>query len=438
MKFKNTLLVASLTLATLSFQSNADVIISGLGGDAGYGNGRSHTEFAEKYELPFDINISGKNFSSFRAFTNGSIDLYEEELPDVGQSLAVLTPFLASGNYDCGDCGATYIGGLSGDVVAVTWLDMSIDARNSQGDDHSGSIRRNTFQALIIDRSEDTGQAGDVDIEFRYEELSYREEGTFPSIAGVSLPVDELEGLPGGGNILLTDSETPLIPIGDPISIPENANFIALPGSGTADILDLVNASNVGENGIWSYSVRDGEVSLAGSQSGSDGTGTQADPFMPSGDVDGSWEFEFTISSDDDIVFIDPDVAIGYDYAVESGPEIASVILPTGFDADYELWLMGASGWEFTESLTADEEYFFDTSVTEFRVMGIDTSNMIDPEDAMAFVTGLSFTGAGDVVMTQTPITEFVSPTSVSEPRMIFLMLTALGLFTIRSRRKNK
>ncbi|WP_032097543.1 MULTISPECIES: hypothetical protein [unclassified Alteromonas] len=429
MKFKNTLLAASLTLATLSFQSNADVIISGFGGDAGYGNERSYAESAEQYELPFDINISGKNFSSFKALTNGSIDLYEEALPDVGQSLAVLTPFRTDSNNQCVTCGATYIGGLSEDVVAVTWLDISQD---------EGSTSHNTFQALIIDRSEDTGQAGDVDIEFRYEELSYREEGTFPSIAGVSLPVDEREGLPGGGNVQLIDSETPQISIGDPISIPESANLIALPGSGTADILDLVNASNVGENGIWSYSVRDGEVSLAGSQSGSDGTGTQADPFMPSGDVDGSWEFEFTISSDDDIVFIDPDVAIGYDYAVESGPEIASVILPTGFDAEYELWLMGASGWEFIESLTADEEYFFDTSVTEFRVLGIDTSNMIDPEDAMAFVTGLSFTGAGDVVMTQTPITEFVAPTSVSEPRMIFLMLTALGLFTIRSRRKNK
>jgi hypothetical protein len=409
MKFKNTLLAASLSFAALSFQSHADVIISGMGGEAGYGSDQTFSEFAPTFNLPFDVNIDGINFNTFRAFTNGNVDLFGGE-SNFEPMVTSLTVFEARGNYDCASCGDTYIGSPSEGVVAVTWLDMSTDAFYN-GDDETN--RQNTFQALIIDRSDDTGQAGDVDIEFRYDELSYRDEGfsldsfTFgQSEAGFFLP---------------------------------NEEFIALPGSGTADILELVNTSNIGEDGIWAYSVRNGEVTLATAPTGSEGTGTELDPFMPSDDVDGSWEFEFSIS-DNEVVFIDPDVAIGYDYVVESGPEIASVILPTGFDADYELWLMGASGWEFTDNLTAEEEYLFGPDgVTEFRVLGIDTTNMIDPDDALAFVTGLSFVESGDVVMTQTPITEFVaSPTSVSEPRMFFVLLTAFGLFAIRARKKTK
>jgi hypothetical protein len=410
MKFKNTLLAASLSFAAFSLQTHADVIISGMGGEAGYGSDQTFSEFSPTFDLPFDVNIDGVNFDTFSAFTNGGIDLYSSELSDLEPAIASLTPFFASGNYDCWSCGDTYIGSPSEGVVAVTWLDMSTDAFYN-GDDEIN--RQNTFQALIIDRSDETGLVGDVDIEFRYDELSYRDEG---------ISFDSITWGQSRAGVSLTDEQ-----------------FIALPGSDSEAILELVNSSNVGEDGIWAYSVRNGEVTLATAPTGSEGAGTELDPFMPSDDVDGSWEFEFSIS-DNEVVFIDPDVAIGYDYVVESGPEIASVILPTGFDADYELWLMGASGWEFTDNLTAQEEYFFGPDgVTEFRVLGIDTTNMIDPDDALAFVTGLSFVESGDVVMTQTPITEFVAePTSVSEPRMFFLLLTAFGLFAIRARKKTK
>lgn len=410
MKFKNTLLAASLSFAAFSLQTHADVIISGMGGEAGYGSDQTFSEFSPTFDLPFDVNIDGVNFDTFSAFTNGGIDLYSSELSDLEPAIASLTPFFASGNYDCWSCGDTYIGSPSEGVVAVTWLDMSTDAFYN-GDDEIN--RQNTFQALIIDRSDETGLVGDVDIEFRYDELSYRDEG---------ISFDSITWGQSRAGVSLTDEQ-----------------FIALPGSDSEAILELVNSSNVGEDGIWAYSVRNGEVTLATAPTGSEGTGTELDPFMPSDDVDGSWEFEFSIS-DNEVVFIDPDVAVGYDYVVESGPEIASVILPTGFDADYELWLMGASGWEFTDNLTAQEEYFFGPDgVTEFRVLGIDTTNMIDPDDALAFVTGLSFVESGDVVMTQTPITEFVAePTPVSEPRMFFVLLTAFGLFAIRARKKTK
>lgn len=381
-----------------------------MGGEAGYGSDQTFSEFSPTFDLPFDVNIDGVNFDTFSPFTNGGIDLYSSELSDLEPAIASLTPFFASGNYDCWSCGDTYVGSPSEGVVAVTWLDMSTDAFYN-GDDEIN--RQNTFQALIIDRSDETGLVGDVDIEFRYDELSYRDEG---------ISFDSITWGQSRAGVSLTDEQ-----------------FIALPGSDSEAILELVNSSNVGEDGIWAYSVRNGEVTLATAPTGSEGAGTELDPFMPSDDVDGSWEFEFSIS-DNEVVFIDPDVAIGYDYVVESGPEIASVILPTGFDADYELWLMGASGWEFTDNLTAQEEYFFGPDgVTEFRVLGIDTTNMIDPDDALAFVTGLSFVESGDVVMTQTPITEFVAePTSVSEPRMFFVLLTAFGLFAIRARKKTK
>ncbi|WP_438885194.1 hypothetical protein, partial [Bacillus cereus group sp. BC244] len=87
---------------------------------------------------------------------------------------------------------------------------------------------------------------------------------------------------------------------------------------------------------LWSFAIRNGQ--LPGS--------SPTNPLMPVASDDG-WNFNFNIVPGR-TVFIDPDIAVGYDYIVNSGPSIASVLLPTFGDGLYDLWLWNGSEWVAT------------------------------------------------------------------------------------------
>jgi PEP-CTERM motif len=71
-----------------------------------------------------------------------------------------------------------------------------------------------------------------------------------------------------------------------------------------------------------------------------------------------------------------------------------------------------------------------------FRVLGIETSAGLDPNDPTAFVTGLSFTGAGQFTGTMTPFTA-EAPAPVPEPATLLLFgTTAAGLGLVRWRQR--
>lgn len=144
----------------------------------------------------------------------------------------------------------------------------------------------------------------------------------------------------------------------------------------------------------------------------------------------------------DEIIFIDPDVAVGYDYLVNSGPNIASVLLPDGIgDNLYDLWLFnnGLGDYEDTGiDLMGGQLFNFSSGgVDRFRILGIETEAMLDPTDPTAFVTGLTFVDTGSVSMQMTPITENVADTSVPEPRSIISLL-AIAILGIGSFAKRK
>lgn len=69
----------------------------------------------------------------------------------------------------------------------------------------------------------------------------------------------------------------------------------------------------------------------------------------------------------------------------------------------------------------------------KFRVVGIETSAGLAPDDPNAFVTGLSFVADGTVQMTQTSMA--VEAPVVPEAQTWALL--AMGLFALAIRRRN-
>ena len=127
--------------------------------------------------------------------------------------------------------------------------------------------------------------------------------------------------------------------------------------------------------------------------------------------------------------FIDPPVAVGYEFESLSGPSFASVLLPNTGDGKYRLQLWNGTAWvdagvelqagvsfDFLAGVSAD-------GVRKFRILGIETDVALDPGDPTAFVTGLSFIGSGDVRLTQTSLTVNVP---IPEPASYALLLSGL------------
>ena len=144
--------------------------------------------------------------------------------------------------------------------------------------------------------------------------------------------------------------------------------------------------------------------------------------------VSGVYNFSITNVGPSSITFIDPLVAIGYDYAIGAGdPKFASVLLPTGIgDNLFHLFLW--NGTSFVDSgidLTGGSQYFFGgEGVDRFSIRGIETSAGLDPDNVTAFITGLTFVSAGNFTGTMTPIT--VETTTVPEPATMLLLGSGL------------
>ncbi len=148
-------------------------------------------------------------------------------------------------------------------------------------------------------------------------------------------------------------------------------------------------------------------------------------------------------------VLIDPEVAVGYDYAIGAGdPNFASVTLPDVGSGMYELYLFDTSDvafdtgigiladvtFDFTSNSRLDPFLGTDHSggVSKFRILGIDAAAMLDPHDTQAFVSALTFVGGGTFTGTMTPIT-----VNTPEPASLALFGFGLaGLGWVRRRRQ--
>lgn len=170
--------------------------------------------------------------------------------------------------------------------------------------------------------------------------------------------------------------------------------------------------------------------------------GSPENPLLPiDDDTPESFDFSFTVTEPTIPIFIDPIIAVGYDYVVNSGPNVASVILPSVGDGQYEIYGWDGAGFNsFLGNAFANIAFDFGVNgVDQFQVLGIETSAMLDPTDPAVFVTGLTFTSAGTVDISQTPVTLEVN--EVPEPAP--LSLIGLGIFSAyyfrkRASKKNR
>lgn len=150
---------------------------------------------------------------------------------------------------------------------------------------------------------------------------------------------------------------------------------------------------------------------------------------------DGNPVFNFNnLVSQGLIEYYDPLVAVGYDYQVGSGnPFFRSVLLPEVGDNAFDLYLWDGSAFQYAVELLSGQEYLFEPNgVERFRIMGIEPSALVSPNDPTAFVTGLSFISDGVFTGTMTPVVANVPLTASG----LFLSVGLAGLAFVARRRR--
>ena len=147
--------------------------------------------------------------------------------------------------------------------------------------------------------------------------------------------------------------------------------------------------------------------------------------------VNGVYNFAITAVGPTSITFIDPFVAVGYDYAIGAGnPAFASVLPPAGIgDNLFDLFLWnGASFFDSGIDLVGGVQHFFSgLGVDRFSIRGIEVAAGLDPENVTAFITGLTFISEGDFTGTMTPI---VLAINVPEPGVLSLIFVGILALT--------
>ncbi|MFW8591491.1 choice-of-anchor L domain-containing protein [Glaciecola sp. 2405UD65-10] len=164
------------------------------------------------------------------------------------------------------------------------------------------------------------------------------------------------------------------------------------------------------------------------------------DPSNPTND-EGAFVIQLPEVEAGETIWFDPDVATGYTYTATDGGLFASVTAPTLLTVNdpngYLVTYVNSLGDTVEMALMANSTVQFDIPVSTFTITGIDTDLMLSPSDGGAFVTGVSFSEAGQFGVLQLPITTFVpGPTDVSSPGA--LALFGLGLLGLAGLRKSK
>jgi len=153
---------------------------------------------------------------------------------------------------------------------------------------------------------------------------------------------------------------------------------------------------------------------------------TPSNIILPTQVVDGTFQFLIPRVAPGQLIFIDPVVATGYEYVKgEADPNFSSVILPNVGDGLYTIEFMTGTTLH-RESLMHGRLFTFGNGgVSSFRVLDIEESAALDPNDPAAFVTGLMFAESGSFTGSMTPIL------AVPEPNIFAMFCCGLIAFGV-------
>ncbi|MGJ8545255.1 MAG: nidogen-like domain-containing protein [Sulfitobacter sp.] len=232
-------------------------LINGLGGAAGFGENilaanddRSTGEIDISPIFQDGLNFFGREFTSLWVNNNGSVTFNGPRGTFTPTSITgnnnnpEITPFFADVDTRGGTAPISPGGNSTGTNLVYYDFDAANDRFIVTWDDvgyfSSETDKTNAFQLILSDRGN-----GDFDIEFRYEDVDW-------TTGGASGGTNGLGGTPARAGFTAST--------GNP-----NAYF-ELPASGDENALrNLENAEgNTGMVGIWQFSVRSGDIDVAG------------------------------------------------------------------------------------------------------------------------------------------------------------------------------
>ena len=152
----------------------------------------------------------------------------------------------------------------------------------------------------------------------------------------------------------------------------------------------------------------------------------------------GEFRFEFA-ATPDTFIFVDPLIATGYDFQVQSGQLILSAIFPELGDADgYDIFSLSDLDNPLATNVLGGTAFSFGAGISGFALRGIDASLALDPTNTAAFVTGLTFDveSPTQIQLTQTPVTELSG--AVPEASTWSMMILGIGLLGGTLRRRSR
>lgn len=133
--------------------------------------------------------------------------------------------------------------------------------------------------------------------------------------------------------------------------------------------------------------------------------------FLPTLDEGGIYNFEFDVTMAVSVT-IDPEVAVGYTYEIGAGdPRFATVELPFEGDGLYSLSVFNDMGdlihsFQVHALVPFNFLSFEPTGISKFEVRGIEIDAGLDPLNATAFRTTLTFASSGTFTGSMTPIVQ--------------------------------